>query len=206
MILADIGNRHAHVWVDGNVVHLSVSDAIESFASKKLYYISVNEYHKQELSKISSWVDISGIMTIPGEYDGLGVDRKALCLSREDGVYVDAGSAITVDLVKDGHYQGGFILPGIHAYMKAFSTIAPVLDIELNENIDIDVLPRDTRSGVSYGVITSVVFPIEKLSEGGQIYITGGSGKLLSKYFEKALFSEMLLFEGMSKIIKGIKC
>ena len=48
----------------------------------------------------------------------MGVDRRALCLSHENGIFVDAGSAITVDVVEEGRYQGGYIFPGFESPVK----------------------------------------------------------------------------------------
>ncbi len=202
MILADIGNRHAHIWHDGMIEHLDIEEAMEKYRDYELHYISVNVSHSKRLSSIEKWIDISKSASISGEYEGLGVDRKALCLSQGDGIYVDAGSAITVDKVVDGTYVGGFILPGIHAYSKAYADIAPILSLEINREVDIEKLPRSTQDGVSYGTIATIITAIEKIADSDEaIYFTGGDGEWLSHYFDNALFDEELLFLGMIKII-----
>ena len=85
-----------------------------------------------------------------------GVDRRALCLSRDNGIFVDAGSAITVDVMENGGYQGGFILPGIRAYLRCYADISPVLETEINETVDMAQLPLTTKDGISYGIIASI--------------------------------------------------
>ena len=199
MILADIGNRHVHVWQDGKVSHLSLMDAIEAYGTEHLYYINVSSAHSDTLAAVEAWEDISAQLSIEGEYAGMGIDRKALCLSHKHGLFVDAGSAITVDKVVDGVYQGGFILPGLHAYAKAYADISPILDQKLNQNIDLNVLPTNTQDSVSYGTIASIIAIIEQVQEGLPLYFTGGDGATLSRYFEDARFDETLVFEGMKK-------
>ena len=134
--------------------------------------------------------------------DTMGVDRRALCLSHENGVFIDAGSAITVDIMQEGKYMGGFIVPGLKAMMQAYRDISPVLDTELNETISLEQLPATTKDGISYGIIASIKALIDKHSDGKKLYFTGGDGKFLSSFFEEATYDEMLVFNGMRKVIK----
>ena len=202
MILADVGNRHVHICENGRVLHLSLMDAIDQYGTSEVAYINVSRASGSTLAALDGWQDISESLSIEGEYPGMGIDRKALCLSRQQGLFVDAGSAITVDRVIDGVYQGGFILPGLHAYAKAYAEISPVLDLPLERDIDLTELPRDTRQSVSFGTIASIVSVIEANREGLPLYLTGGDGAYLSRYFEDAHYDEMLLFEGMKKSIQ----
>lgn len=202
--MLDIGNTHAHIYSDDKVKHISIPDAIERYRDETVYYISVNEKYYESLLRLTNWINISKYISISGEYPTMGTDRKALCSSRDSGVFVDAGSAITVDKVENGSYLGGFILPGIYAYKQAYSDIAPVLSVEIDRAIDIDKLPCDTVSGVGYGAISSIVASIDRVCEGMPLYFTGGDGEWLSRYFEKAVFSDILLFEGMKKVITQI--
>ncbi len=201
MILADVGNRHVHIWNDGYVSHMNLMDAIEQYGTEQVTYINVSTTYSDTLSALEEWHDISEILTIEGEYEGMGVDRKALCLSHDNGIFVDAGSAITVDKVMDGTYQGGFILPGIHAYAKAYADISPILDVELDRGIDLDSLPKSTQGSVSFGTIAPLIAVIEKIRSGLPLYFTGGDGAWLSTYFSNAQVDETLLFTGMKKSI-----
>ena len=123
-LLADIGNTHFHVYDGEKVEHLSYEDAIGKYADKALQYISVKHQLEDKITKIKNWKNISSLMQLEGEYETMGVDRKALCLSHADGLFVDAGSAITVDVVRDGRYVGGFILPGLKAYIQSYKSIS----------------------------------------------------------------------------------
>ncbi len=205
MLLADIGNTHFHIYNGAFVEHLTYDDAIQKYANKKMCYISVKHTLGEKMEHIKNWKNISSSMGIEGEYETMGVDRKALCLSNEDGIFVDAGSAITVDVVEAGRYIGGFILPGLKAYLKSYKSISPVLDISLDIALKLEELPTTTKEQISYGIIASIKALIEKHSKGKTLYFTGGDGKFLSSYFDNALYDETLVFQGIQKAIKDKK-
>ncbi len=198
MILADIGNTHCHILDGGVVRHLKYDDAIDVYGDKEVYFISVSS----SMEVVDSWIDISSFVSIDGEYDTMGIDRKALCLSRDDGVFVDAGSAITVDVVSDCIYRGGFILSGLRASLDSYRDISTALDIELNRDISLDKLPMTTKDGISYGIIASIKSLIDIHHKGQNLYFTGGDGEFLSRFFPEAIYDELLVFEGMIKVIK----
>jgi type III pantothenate kinase len=202
MLLADIGNTHFHIFDGRSVEHLSYEDAINKYANSSMQYISVKSQLDVQIEHIATWENISSQMFIEGEYNTMGVDRKALCLSHSDGLFVDAGSAITVDVVDKGKYVGGFILPGLKAYLDSYKAISPVLDTSLNKSLALDTLPCTTKDGISYGIIASIKALIERHSDGKKVYFTGGDGKFLSTFFENADYDEMLVFHGMQRVIK----
>ncbi|WP_292663605.1 type III pantothenate kinase [Nitratifractor sp.] len=203
MILADVGNRHIHLYEEGRVLHLDTDDAIGNFGERIVHYISVSQATKERLVRESYWRDISAKISLPGAYEGMGVDRRALCLSRGDGIYVDAGSALTVDRVVEGMYRGGFILPGLHAYRRAFAELSPALDLESEWPASCDTPPKGTREQLGYGIIAPIVHEIERLRESLPLYVTGGDGRLLASYLAEAVFSETLVFEGMMNALRS---
>ena len=205
VLLADIGNSYFHIYNGKEVEHLSYEDAIEKYADKNLCYISVKHHLEEKIEKIKSWKNISNMMILEGDYNTMGVDRKALCLSHADGVFIDAGSAITVDVMKDGIYQGGYIFPGIKAMLESYRNISPVLDTDLNEMISLERLPSTTKDGISYGIIASIKALIDKHAQRYKLYFTGGDGKFLSSFFEEAVYDEMLVFDGMRNALKDDK-
>jgi type III pantothenate kinase len=202
MLLADIGNTYFHIYNGNEIEHLSYEEAISKYSQETLYYISVKQQLDSTIENIHLWKNISKEIQLQGAYETMGVDRKVLCLSYKDGVLVDAGSAITVDVMKNGEYMGGFILPGLKAMLDAYSSISPVLHTELNETISLERLPTTTKDGISYGIIASIKALIDKHSDGKKLYFTGGDGKFLSSFFEEATYDEMLVFNGMRKVIK----
>jgi len=204
--LADIGNSRIHIYNGDRVVHLSHQEAIDEYSSSKIKYITVKHQLKDHLQKLESWKDISSLMRIPNEYDTMGIDRKALCLSHSDGIFVSAGSAITVDVVEDGVYRGGFLLPGLRAYIEAYSLISPALKTELNHLVSIDELPLTTKDGISFGIIASIKTLIEKYQSSRQLYISGGDGEFISTFFDNAIFDETLIFQGMKNALRNSIC
>ena len=177
-------------------------DAIKKYAHSPLRYISVNHSIEAEIYRLTEWQNVSSSIHLEGAYDTMGVDRRALCLSHPDGLFVDAGSAITVDVMEAGVYRGGFILPGIAAMLKSYAEISPALDTILNREVSLDSLPLTTKDGISYGIIASIKAVIEKQQKGKMLYFTGGDGEFLSTLFEGSVFDEALVFHGMKRALK----
>jgi len=205
LLLADIGNTHFHIFNGEKVEHLTYVDAMKKYREKELLYITVKHKLTEQIEQIKNWKNISSLMKIKNEYDTMGVDRKALCLSHATGIFIDAGSAITVDVMKNGIYQGGYIFPGLKAMLNAYAGISSVLDVELNKDVSLEHLPTTTKDGISYGIIASIKALIDQQSDGKKLYFTGGDGKLLSTFFKEATYDEMLVFNGMQQALKDKK-
>jgi len=205
ILLADIGNTHFHIYNGKSVEHLSHVDALKKYAHSDMCYISVKHALGEKIEHIKNWKNISSSLYIEGEYNTMGVDRKALCLSHDEGIFVDAGSAITVDVVSEGVYKGGFILPGLKAYLESYRTISSVLDTTLEEALTLGSLPSTTKEQISYGIIASIKALIDKHNDGKTLYFTGGDGRFLSTFFDDAVYDETLVFQGMVKTIKDKK-
>ena len=200
-LLADIGNTRIHIYNGKEVIHLNHEEAIEQYKDKKLKYITVKHELKEKLESLVNWEDVSSLMKIENEYETMGIDRKALCLSHRNGIFVSAGSAITVDVVEEGIYQGGFLLPGLKAYVEAYAGISPALNIELNKNISLDSLPQTTIDSISFGIISSIKTLVEKYQSDKKLYISGGDGAFLSSFFKNVEFDETLIFQGMQNVL-----
>ena len=197
VILADIGNTRVHIWENGKVIHLSHQEAISRYGNRKLHYITVKVGLKDKLAKLKNWEDISNKIILEGSYKTMGVDRKALCLSRKSGIFISAGSAITIDIVENSKYLGGFLLLGLTQYIKSYSLISPILKTTLNRSIDINQLPKSTRDGISYGIIAPIKAIVEQHRQDRELYISGGDGRFLSSFFANSIFDESLIFQGI---------
>ena len=202
MLLADIGNSRVHIYNGDEVVHLSHKEAIEKYGNQEIKYITVKHQLKEQLESLEKWENISELIQLEGQYSTMGIDRKALCLSHKTGIFVSAGSAITVDVVEEGIYLGGFLLLGLKAYIEAYASISPALKTELNAQISLEALPKTTQDAISFGIIASIKILIEKYQVDKQLYISGGDGKFLSQFFTNAIFDETLIFQGMKNAIK----
>ena len=201
-LLADIGNTRIHIYNGKEVIHLSHEEAIAQYKDKKLKYITVKHELKDKLKSLVNWEDISHLMKIENEYDTMGIDRKSMCLSHRNGIFVSAGSAITVDVVEEGKYVGGFLLPGLKAYVESYANISPALEIELNRKVSLNSLPTTTKDSISFGIIASIKLLIEKYQFNKKLYMSGGDGKFLSGFFENVLFDERLIFQGMKNMLE----
>jgi len=196
-ILVDIGNTHFHV-LDKKIYS---TKEIKSF-KKRVFYISVNkEKEKLLLQKNPDAINLEPFIKIDTNYQGLGVDRKCAILAIDDGVVVDAGSAVTIDVVKNGKHLGGLIMPGIYSFKKAFCEISQVLDKDFTS---LKKYPQNTSEAITAGSIGAIVCMIKSLGGESRVYLTGGDAELLSKYIDGEVVKN-LVFEGMKKVIFNLK-
>lgn len=201
MLLYDVGNTHIKRYHDG------VIERVETFDTKRpFYYISVNKEQSKFLQNIPHATDLSDQFAFHTAYKGIGVDRIAACYTVDNGVVVDAGSAITIDVMREGRHEGGFIMPGLRAYKESFANISAALDYELNTSIIIDALPQNTRDALSYATVKSIYLMIQDTAQELPLLFCGGDGEILSHYFDNSQFKNTLVFEGMKKVIKEMKC
>ena len=203
MILCDIGNSFYHFYKDGAVWREPISSTPTVSESDTIYTVSVNPSALFRLASKNRVVDIAGFFKFDTQYVGLGIDRAVACFAANDGIIVDAGSAITVDIMQEGMHLGGFILPGIGALKESVRKISPALDVGLNMGVSLSMLPQNTKDAISYGLLSSIVLSIKEAGKNKFIYFTGGDGKFLSKYFEdRCIVDDTLIFKGMMKIIQ----
>jgi len=204
--LVDIGNRFAHIFHDNSVVDVSYDELFLKYTNKDIYYINVNPNLTNKLMSISNWVDLAPFIKIDGEYEGMGVDRKALLLSRGDGIYIDAGSAITIDIKENNKFIGGTILPGIWRVKSCYEDISPRLKIDNLSSVDLNTLPKTTKDALNYGIIAPIIFLVKSINKKDfDIYCTGGDGNILASNLD-AKYDKFLVFEGMKKVIKEYLC
>ena len=202
MLLCDIGNSFAHLFDGKKMWREEIDIFLEKYSKEKLYYINVNEKIKKILKSYKKWIDLEKYVSFDTKYIGMGIDRQIVCIAIEDGVVVDAGSAITVDIMDKKTHKGGFIIPGFKQIQNSYKTISPKLDFEIDFEIDLEKLPMNTKSAISYGAIKPIVLAIKDVSKNKSIFFTGGDGKKLQKYFPNSIYDNKLIFKGMIKVIK----
>ncbi len=202
MILCDIGNTSYHFLDSDKDYKEDVNIFNPSIIKEKVFYICVNPKIKIVLESLDNWIDLARKIDIKNYYETMGTDRIFACEAISDGVIVDAGSAITVDIVKNGIFDGGFIYPGKKAMKETYKNISSALNYEFNYLLDFDKLPKNSQDSISYGYLKLLYSEVNSYNI--PIYLTGGDAKLFSKLFPKAEIDEMLIFKGMKKIIKNI--
>jgi type III pantothenate kinase len=130
----------------------------------------------------------------------MGIDRIMACEAIDNGVVVDAGSAITVDIVKGGKFEGGFIYPGARAMSECYKNISSALAYSFNFEVDLDKMPKNSQDAISYGYLK--LLRSEVNSYNMDIFLTGGDAMNFKKIFPASSVDEALLFRGMTNIMK----
>ncbi len=200
MFLCDIGNTSYHFLKDD----LDFKEVALSFdpstIKEKIFYICVNRDVQKVLNSLDNWINLASYIDMQKYYKTMGIDRIIACGAINDGIIVDAGSAITVDLVKKGEFVGGFIYPGLKAMNETYKNISPALSFSFNFECDLDIMPKNSQDAISYGYLKTLKG--EVVSHNMDIFLTGGDAKIFAKIFPSAKVDEMLIFDGMKKIMK----
>ena len=203
MLLCDVGNTFLHFYHNGKIWKEKPYALSKKKENLPIYYISVNErFERCLLASHPYCVNIGEYIEIESEYKGLGVDRCAACKAVQDGVIIDAGSAITADIMQNGIHLGGYIMPGLSAYRKMCADISPVLDIQIEPSVNLSALPQNTSDALSFGAIKSVILMIKNTTRTKKIFFTGGDGKFFARFFENAIYDNTLVFKGMQKALE----
>jgi type III pantothenate kinase len=200
MLLCDIGNSSYHFFNDNKEYKKNVKIFDPSLIKEKVFYISVNVQLKPVLNKLDNWIDLSKYIDRSNYYETMGVDRIFACEAINDGIIIDAGSAITVDIVKNGVFEGGFIYPGINAMQQTYKEISSALEYSFNFELDLDKMPKNSRDAISYGFLKTLYG--EVMAHNMKLFLTGGDAKKFANIFPFATVDESLIFKGMKKIMK----
>ncbi len=206
MILCDIGNSTFHFLINGKHKKYFLDEELPKF-DDELYFVSVNKSASSKLRKTNPHAkNIKKLMKFSTKYEGLGIDRALACYFEKDSVIVDAGSAITVDIMENNKHIGGFILPGFRAFLKTYPKISKKLNFDFEKNINLDKIPLQTKDAITYAMMKSIILPIKEVSKKRKIIFTGGDGKLFSKYLKNSTYKKDLIFDNMKRIIDANNC
>lgn len=202
MLLCDIGNTSYHFLDTQNG-----SDSKEradtfdpSGIKEKVFFINVNTGVQQRLEGLENWIDLRPHVPWERYYATMGIDRIMACEAVEEGVVVDAGSAITVDLVRGGRFEGGFIYPGLSSLRETYRRISPRLDSSFNFDMQLDKMPKNTRDAITYGALGLLAREVRSYKL--PVYLTGGDASAIMPLFAQPSYDPLLLFSGMKKIIQ----
>lgn len=205
MIYCDIGNTSVDLFYAGKRTKVSVDLFDPATLQGEIYFVSVNGTFNERIKEFSEWHDLREWVDWKKYYPTMGIDRIMVCEAIEEGVIVDAGSAITVDVMSGGVYQGGFISLGVRAAQEAYARLSSALDVSFNFEVDLAKMAKNTPDALTVGFLAPLIEKIESL--GKPLYLTGGDAQLLSRFFTGARVEEDLIFLGMEKLLqKGSKC
>jgi type III pantothenate kinase len=105
----------------------------------------------------------------------------------DDAVIVDAGSAVTVDVLKNGAFIGGSIMPGLDMMLKSLSENTAALP-RIAVEVEIPAPPgADTESALRAGTAGALIGGVLRLIELSNavfdvqpaVFVTGGDAALL---------------------------
>ena len=139
----------------------------------------------------------------------MGVDRWLAMLAARARVrarvcVVDAGSALTIDLIAaDGRHEGGYIIPG-----PALMERALLLDtdrVRFDEEVDYQLAPGAStaaavRHGIALAQVGAVAMAIDRAAgEPVQLLFCGGGGETLMQLLDRGgLYLPDLVVEGLA--------
>ena len=117
----------------------------------------------------------------------LGVDRWLAIVAAyhqfpERLLVVDAGSAITLDLVSpEGQHQGGYIIPGLRLMNEALRGGTEAVDVTASDASDLLNPGEDSQQAVNKGCLMAAVAAVEKLASQHpiRVVVTGGDAEVL---------------------------
>lgn len=122
----------------------------------------------------------------------LGADRLCNIIAlREcgysDAIVIDMGTATTFDVLKDGGFEGGLIIPGISASMDVLTEKAARLtpvSIEWPDKVIANDTDDAIRAGLLYGFMAELEALVGKIKaemgkENVPVFATGGWGKTI---------------------------
>ena len=122
----------------------------------------------------------------------LGADRLCNVIALrhrgfKDAIVIDMGTATTFDVINDGRFEGGLIIPGISASMDVLSEKAARLmpvSIEWPERIVANNTDDAIRAGLLFGFIAELEALVQKIkTELGKkdmpVFATGGWGRMI---------------------------
>jgi type III pantothenate kinase len=138
----------------------------------------------------------------------VGADRVANVVAfvkeyGKNGIIIDMGTATTVDLVVNGSYEGGAILPGL--FMMVHSLFRGTAKLPLVEVKPADfVVGKDTEENIRLGVVNGSVYALEGIiGRMKEVYgdlpvvLTGGQSKIVKDMIKHEIFDEDLTIKGV---------
>ena len=157
-----------------------------------------NTYRAQERLGVDRWVAAMGVSDAPG------VNR----------VIVDAGTAVTIDLVTaDNAFAGGVILPG--AKLMHDSLVGETVGIDSQRGRVSSVIGKTTdecvNAGASYGLVGAIDRVISEMAASQsskkpwRVYLCGGDADWLSELMRIDLpisLAPNMLFTGLVNLVK----
>lgn len=161
----------------------------------------------------------------------MGVDRWAAVLGAAKKIdaqvpccIVDAGSAMTIDLLYEGRHRGGFILPGYAMQVRSLLSETDKVPVERAlaiQDFDPARFPNNTLDAVAEGVMLNLIASIDHAgsrflnllgnpaANSVQFLFTGGDAAMLGRCWQRTasdsgddvIISDGLIFDGLHYLL-----
>ena len=167
--------------------------------------------------RITSSRQSCGLTNAYNNASDLGSDRWCAMIgafheAKSAFMLVDAGSALTIDLVnEDGQHLGGYISPGLSMMKQSLGLKTAQINIDSQDSIPSLSLGKSTIDGVGAGIYLSAVKLIEAVfdKESKQFrkldcFLTGGDAKLIAELLSiKYVMMPDVVIRGLAEIQKS---
>lgn len=169
------------------------------------------------VTRFGSTAQALGVINGYREPGRLGADRwmallAAAAMVQTDCIVIDAGSAITVDLLRaDGHHLGGAILPGFNTSNDSFRRIFSHIDFDHPEIAETSLPGCSTEAAIqidyehhSIDTLPALVNRwIPLLDENPALLLAGGDAPRVQAVLERpARIVPDLVFRGLLRLIE----
>jgi len=149
----------------------------------------------------------------------LGKDRIAAAAGAADLfpgrniVAIDAGTALTIDLITDkGFFAGGNISPGLRMRFSALHQQTFSLP-EIEPSEEVPLIGKNTREAILAGVVNGLIYEIDNSINSLknkyndlQVIMTGGDAPYLSGRLKNTIFvEENLVLNGLNAILRNFR-
>ena len=177
-----------------------------------------NFFVPQNIHKFGAHEYSHGVRNAYRPAQGIGVDRwlcllGAAALTRSDVMIVNAGSAITIDLLRsDGQHLGGAILPGFNTSMIRFKQILHRVDFDhpdIGKN-DEPGCSSEACIQIDYQPTSELVVEQlidrwhRRLAPDAVLLVSGGDAKrIISHHFNQIRIVPDLVFQGMRRQLES---
>ncbi len=235
-LVIDIGNSQTKVAVfdSGEIVQIICMDELNSVRLENLKYVypgikrailsSVADVDKELLETLKKefdfFIEFNHQTPIPIDnlYESketLGLDRLAAAIGSlailpgNSLLVIDAGTAITFDMINNNCFLGGNISPGLEMRFKALHQFTKKLP-KTERGDQWPELGRTTEEAIRAGVQNGMIFEIDAMIdhvlqkwEDCQVILTGGDSFFFDKKLKNTIFVKFeITLIGLNRILE----
>ena len=234
-LIIDIGNTRTKLAVFDNQLLLhstSVSklktEILETFLDRypglnNAILSTVKDYPEESnfflQKKFEQFIELDHQTPVPikNSYhtpETLGLDRLAAVIGAsslftDDNILViDAGTAVTYDIIRNKEYLGGNISPGLEVRFKALNQFTGRLPV-VSKKSRFSKLGKNTESAIRAGVQLGMIFEMEQMIEmfnesykNLKVILTGGDAFFFDGKLKNTIFVQLYLSQiGLNQIL-----